>query len=81
VLHDVGVWCDLASERAWRPRKGLIRRRHGLYCGGMVSVLWVLLLPVQAWAPLSGEWFLSFSVVAKRLVILGPIAGVTCLSL
>jgi hypothetical protein len=51
------------------------------YGGGMASVLWVLLLHVQAWAPLSGEWFLSFGVVAMRLVILGPIAGVTCLSL
>jgi hypothetical protein len=46
-----------------------------------VSVLLALLLCVQVWAPLLGEWFLSFEVVALRSIILGPVAGVACLSL
>jgi hypothetical protein len=31
--------------------------------------------------PLLKEWFLSFGIVAMCLVILGPVAGVACLSL
>jgi hypothetical protein len=69
------------GEGAQRPREGLIRWRRGPHCRGMVSVLLALLLHVQACAPLLGEWFLSFGVVAMRPVIPGPMAGVACSSL
>jgi hypothetical protein len=71
----------LMREREPRPREGLIRWRRGLHCGGMASVLLALLLRVQAWAPLLGEWFLSFGAVATRPVIPGPVAGVAGSSL
>jgi hypothetical protein len=73
----------LVGEGAPRPREDLIQWRRGLHCGGMALVLLVLLLPVQARAPLLREWSLSFGVVVTRPVIPGPMASVatTCLSL
>jgi hypothetical protein len=69
------------GEGVQRPREGLIRWRRGLHCRGMALVLLALLLHVQVCAPLSREWFLSFGVVAMRLVIAGPVAVVACSSL
>jgi hypothetical protein len=63
------------------PWEGLIWWRCDLHCGDMASVLLALLLRVQACAPLLGEWFLSFDVVATCPVIPGLITGVVCLSL
>jgi hypothetical protein len=71
----------LAGEGAQKPREGLIRWRHGLHCGGIALVLLAFLLHVQACAPLLRKWFMSFSVVATRPVIPGPVTGVACSSL
>jgi hypothetical protein len=52
-----------------------------MYCGGMASVLLVLLLRVLVRVSLLKEWSLSFGIVATCFVILGPVAGVAFLSL
>jgi hypothetical protein len=76
-------WC--VGDPCWRSRpgasRGLIRRRRGLHCGGMASVLLALLLHGQAYVPLLREWFLSFSIVVMCSVIPGPVADVAYLSL
>jgi hypothetical protein len=71
----------LPVEGAWRPRMVLIWWRRGLHCGGMASVLLVLLLRVLVRVPLLKEWSLSFGIVATCLVIHGPVASVAYLSL
>jgi hypothetical protein len=55
--------------------------RSGLYCGGMASVLLVLLLCVLVRVLLLMEWSLSFGIVATCFVIPGPVPDVAYLSL
>jgi hypothetical protein len=77
--------CWYMGDPCWRSRpgasRGLIRRRRGLHCGGMASVLLALLLHGQTCVPLLREWFLSFGIVVMCSVIPSPVAGVAYLSL
>jgi hypothetical protein len=54
----------LPVEEPGGLRKGLIWWQRGLYCGGMASVLLVLLLRVLVRVPLLKVWSLSFGIVA-----------------
>jgi hypothetical protein len=75
----MGVWCDLcwrsleASGEPYLVAAWPVLWRHGVGTFGTATTC-------QAWAPLLGEWFLSFGVVATRPVIPGPVAFAVCSS-
>jgi hypothetical protein len=76
----VGMWCGLcwrsleASGESYPVVTWHVLWRHGVGTFGTTATC-------QVWAPLLGEWFLSFGVVAMRPVIPGPVAVVVCSSL